>query len=568
MRRALIGVAAFSGALNILTLANPLFMLEIYDRVIPSRSMPTLWALILLVAGLYAFAGIFEILRGRVMNRLAGILDASLNRQVFAVIAGTPLKIRHTGDSLKPAQEADQIRSYLSGAGPAALCDLPWVPLYLAVCFFLHPLIGILAAAALLSLIALTVLTDWLTRGLTAQGAKATAIRNRYGEAAYQNAEALAAMGMTGRAAGKWESAHFQLTGLQKRATDISGTLSGISRFIRLCVQSGSLALGAYLVIQGDMTGGAIIAGSIIVARTLTPVEQVLGNWRGMLGAWQAWRKLKEVLELFPAETERTALPAPHKSLSVEGAFVAPPGTRQMTVQNVSLRTDAGSVIGIIGPSASGKSSLVRAIVGAWPLARGQVRLDGATLDQWSAGDRGCHIGYMPQSSDLFPGTVAENISRLANDAEDTAIVAAAQAAGVHEMILGLPEGYETQVGEGGTNLSAGQRQRIALARALFGNPFLVVLDEPNSNLDAEGDRALSNALGEIRKRGGIAIVVAHRNNILSLLDFLLVMEGGAAKAFGRRDEVLKAMQAQAKSRQRPSAGPNLTVVTGDGGAK
>lgn len=568
MRQALVGVAVFSGALNILALANPLFMLEIYDRVIPSRSMPTLWALILLVAGLYAFAGVFEILRGRIMNRLAGILDATLNRQVFAVIAGTPLKVRHTGDSLKPAQEADQIRSYLSGAGPAALCDLPWVPVYLAVCFFLHPLIGTLAALALLSLIALTVLTDWLTRGLTAQGAKVTAIRNRYGEAAYQNAEALVAMGMTGRAAGKWEGAHFELTALQRRATDIGGTLSGISRFIRLCVQSGSLALGAYLVIQGDMTGGAIIAGSIIVARTLTPVEQVLGNWRGMLGAWQAWKKLKEVLELFPAEAERTALPVPHKSLSVEGAFVSPPGSGRMTVQNVSLRAEAGTIIGIIGPSASGKSSLVRAIVGAWPLARGQVRLDGATLDQWSAEDRGFHIGYMPQSSDLFPGTVAENISRLATDAEDTAIVAAAQAAGVHEMILGLPDGYETQVGDGGTNLSAGQRQRIALARALFGDPFLIVLDEPNSNLDTEGDRALSNALVDIRKRSGIAIVVAHRNSVLSHLDYLMVMEGGMAKAFGPRDEILKAMQAQAKSRQRPSAAPNLTVVTGDGAAK
>ena len=568
MRQALVGIAAFSGALNILSLSNPLFMLEIYDRVIPSRSMPTLWALILLVAGLYAFAGIFEILRGRIMNRFAGILDAALNRQVFAAIAGAPLKTRLTGDALKPAQEADQIRSYLSGAGPAALSDLPWVPVYLAVCFFLHPLIGILASVALLLLFALTAMTDWLTRGLTAQGAKATAIRNRYGEAAFQNAEALAAMGMAGRAADKWERAHSELTTAQRRATDVAGMLGGISRFIRLCVQSGSLALGAYLVIQGDMTGGAIIAGSIIVAKTLTPVEQVLGNWRGMLAAWQAWKKLKEVLALFPAESERTALPAPQKSLSVEGVFVSPPGVRRMTVQNVSFRADAGTVIGIVGPSASGKSSLVRAIVGAWTLARGHVRLDGATLDQWSANERGSHIGYMPQSSDLFPGTIAENISRLDQDADDTAVVEAAQAAGIHEMILALPDGYETQVGEGGANLSAGQRQRIALARALYGNPFLVVLDEPNSNLDADGDRALSNALIAIRKRGGIALVVAHRQSVLAHLDYLLVMESGAAKAFGRRDDVLKGLRDQAKNRPRPTAGPTLTVVTGDGAAK
>jgi len=565
MRRAVIGVAAFSGVLNLLGLVGPLFMLEIYDRVIPSKSLSTLWALILLVAGLYAFSGAFDVLRVRIMNRLAGILDERLTGQVFTAIIGAPLKIRLAGDSLKPAQEADQIRGYLSGPGPAALCDLPWVPVYLAICFFLHPLIGTLASLALLTLLALTGMTDWLTRGLTAQSSKATAIRNRFAEAAAQNAEALAAMGMSGRAADKWTAAHAELISRQRRGTDVSGLLSGISRTIRMCVQSGSLALGAFLVIDGDMSGGAIIAGSIIVAKTLAPVEQVLGNWRGMLGAWQAWKKLRELLALFPAEPQRTALPAPQKSLAVEGVFVAPPGSKRLTVQNVSLRAEAGSVIGIIGPSASGKSSLVRAIVGAWAPARGHVRLDGATLDQWSAEERGHHIGYMPQSSDLLPGTVAENIARLQQDADDAAVVAAAQAAGVHQMILALPEGYDTQVGAGGTNLSAGQRQRVALARALYGNPFLVVLDEPNSNLDGEGDRALSNALISVRKRGGIVIIVAHRNSVLSLLDYLLVMENGGVKAFGPRDEILKGLSDRSKGRERPAAGPTLTVVSTDG---
>lgn len=562
MRQALVGVGVFSGIINVLGFTGPLFMLEVYDRVIPSGSLPTLVALLVLTAGLYAFSGFLEVVRGRVLSRVAGLVDTSLSKRVLGVIAGSSLKTKINGDVLKPAQEMDQIRAFLGGAGPGALFDLPWMPVYLAVCFFLHPLIGWLAAAAMLILVSLTIATDILTRSRTKDVAIVTSARNRFGEAAHRNAEAIAAMGMLGEVQKRWTDTHTRLTALQRKAGDVASMFGGASKTLRQAVQSGSLALGAYLVIQGDMSGGMIIAASIIVARALQPIEQVIANWRNMVGARQSWQRLQDLFKLFPDGAVRTALPAPEKSLAVEAVFAAPPGERQrMTVQNVSFKVHAGTALGIIGPSASGKSSLVRAITGVWPLARGKVSLDGASLDQWQAHERGRHIGYMPQSSDLFPGTIAENIARLDPQAEDVAVVTAARAAGVHDMIVALAEGYETQVGDGGLNLSAGQRQRVALARALYGDPFLVVLDEPNSNLDADGDKALAEAIGAVKRRGGVVIVVAHRNSVLAQIDLLLVMENGVAKAFGPRDEVLKAIQQQRPRLPRSTPGPNLTVI-------
>ncbi|WP_236774130.1 type I secretion system permease/ATPase [Agrobacterium tumefaciens] len=555
----------FSGVVNILALSGPLFMLEVYDRVIPSRSVPTLVALLILIVGLYAFSGILDIIRGRVMARIAGIRGDALSVKLLTMIAGAPLKSKGGGgDILRPVQDADQITAFLAGPGPSALFDLPWMPVYLAICFFLNPLIGWLAAAAMMILIGLTILTDLLTRSRTVRTASALATRNRFGEAAYRNAEAIAAMGLQDQANQRWCEAYHAAAHLQRQTNDIAGLLGGISKVVRQMVQSGSLALGAWLVIEGELTGGAIVAASIIVARALQPIEQVIANWRNMTAASQAWRRLQDMAKLYPDDRERITIPAPVRALAVEAIFAGPPGEKRMTVRNISLRVEAGSVVGIIGPSASGKSSLVRAITGVWPLARGKVRLDGASLDQWPAADRGHHIGYMPQSSDLFPGTVAENIARLDRNAAHADIVAAAQAAGARDMILALPDGYETQVGDGGANLSAGQRQRVALARALYGEPFLVVLDEPNANLDADGDAALSHAMAGVRHRGGIVLVVAHRNSVLSQLDLLLVMENGVAKAFGPRDVVLQSLQ-QGQSHGRSTLGPSLTVIGGEG---
>lgn len=562
VKGALIGAAAFGCVINLLALAGPFFMLEVYDRVLPSRSVPTLVALLLLVLVLYAFSGILDVVRARIMARVAAAVDLGLSGRVFAAIAGAPLRARIDGDVLRPARDLEQIRSFLGGAGPAALFDLPWMAFYLAVCFLLHPLMGWLTAAGVVVLATLTLITDLRTRHLARAAAAAAARRNRHGEAAHRNAEAIAAMGMGRHAGEQWESANAEHDRLQRQASDIAGALSGASRTLRYILQSGVLALGAYLVIRQEMTAGMIVAGSILVTRALAPAELAIANWKGFLAARQSWRRLRELLELFPEEEARTALPPPGESLAVEAVSVAPPGERRPVVHNVAFRVAAGTAVGVVGPNASGKSSLARALVGVWPPLQGHVRLDGAGLDRWSAAERGRHIGYLPQDVQLLPGSVARNIARLDPAASDADVVAAAKAAGVHDLILRLPDGYETEAGEGGP-LSAGQRQRIALARALYRDPFLVVLDEPNSGLDAEGEEALAKAIDGVRRRGGIAVVVAHRPGVLVALDLVLVMERGTMKAFGPKETVLS--RTKPPSPSPPPSAPPLKLVDKEG---
>ncbi|CAI8818089.1 MULTISPECIES: type I secretion system permease/ATPase [Pseudomonas] len=540
LRRGLLGAALFSGVINILALIGPVFMLEVYDRVIPSQSVPTLVALGLLALGVYALSGLLDIIRSRVMVRIASSLDLALSAKVFNVIAGASLKTPITGDALKPAHELDQIRGFIGGPGLVAFFDLPWMPVYLAVCFYIHPLFGLLAAGLMIILIGLTLITDRQTRKLMQASAEALNKRNHLGQQAHQNAEALMAMGMLANTSNIWQNNHSTFITLQRRSIDIGGFYGGISKTLRQVVQSTALALGAWLVIKGDLSGGTMIAASIIVARTLAPAEQVIATWRSLLSAQIAWKKLLEVFSLFPDAQNKTELPAAHRSLQVESVFAAPPGAQRLTLQNINFMVAAGTAVGVVGPSASGKSSLARVLVNAWAPARGHVRLDGAPLDLLTEQARGKLIGYLPQSVGLFTGTVAQNIARLDPSAPDSAIVSAAQLAGVHELILQLPQGYETQVGEGGVNLSAGQRQRVALARALFGDPFLVVLDEPNSNLDAEGEQALAKAILALKARGAIVVVIAHRTNILSVIDQVLILENGVQAAYGPRDVVLK----------------------------
>ncbi|MBC3383237.1 type I secretion system permease/ATPase [Pseudomonas sp. SWRI179] len=540
LRRGLLGAALFSGVINILALVGPVFMLEVYDRVIPSQSVPTLVALGLLALGVYALSGLLDIIRSRVMVRIASSLDLALSSKVFTVIAGASLRTPITGDALKPAQELDQIRGFIGGPGLVAFFDLPWMPVYLAVCFYIHPLFGLLTVGLMMILIGLTLITDRRTRKLMQASADALNTRNHMGQQAHQNAEALMAMGMLANTSAIWQKNHGAFITLQRHSIDIGGFFGGISKTLRQVVQSAALALGAWLVIKGDLSGGTMIAASIIVARTLAPAEQVIATWRSLLGAQIAWKKLLEVFALFPDSQSKTELPPAHRNLQVENVFAAPPGTQRLTLQNINFMVAAGTAVGVVGPSASGKSSLARVLVNAWTPARGHVRLDGAPLDQLSEQARGKSIGYLPQSVGLFTGTVAQNIARLDPSAPDSAIVSAAQLAGVHELILQLPQGYETHVGEGGANLSAGQRQRVALARAMFGEPFLVVLDEPNSNLDAEGEQALAKAILTLKSRGAIVVVIAHRTNILSVIDQILIIENGMQAAYGPRDVVLK----------------------------
>ena len=537
-RSAFIGVAVFTALLNVLFLTGSFFMLQIYDRVLPGRSVPTLVGLSVLAAALYGFQAVLDVARNRVLTRIANGFVEQLDRRVYELVVRLPLQV--AGRQAEPARDLEQVRLFMAGGGPAALFDLPWLPFYLVICYLFHPLIGLTATVGALILVSFTVLTEIKVRRPSLEASAMAARRSRLVETSHNNAEVLHAMGMVGRFADLWSANTRDHVAAQQRTADVTGGIGGVSRACRMMLQSAVLAVGAWLVIHNQATAGIIIAGSILASRALAPIEVVISQWRVFVGARQGWHRLSEVMAWMPAGKPAMALPAPCAQLVVAGLAVSPPGTRSAVVQHAGFTLERGQALGVIGPSASGKSSLVRAIVGVWPAVQGEVRLDGARIDQWPGESLGAHVGYLPQDMELFAGTVAQNIARLDPAPPADKVIAAANAAGVHEMILGLPQGYETEMGEGGMLLSAGQRQRIGLARALYGDPFLVVLDEPNANLDLQGDEALTGAIRGVRARGGIVIVVAHRPSALAGVDQILVMEGGRQKAFGPKETVFR----------------------------
>jgi PrtD family type I secretion system ABC transporter len=542
-RHALIALGLASALVNILYLTGSLYMLEVYDRVLPSRSIATLVGLSILALGLYGFQGLLDVMRGRILIRVGRSLGQSLSLRTYQTIARLALRNPRQGDGLQPIRDLDQVRTFLSGTGPVALLDMPWMPFYIAICFAFHVWMGVGALVGAVLLIGLTLLTEAFTREPTKAAAALATQRNALAESSYHNAEVLQAMGMAPQLGAIWNDVNVRYLDAYQRASDVGGALGAVSKVMRMMLQSGMLGIGAVLVIQQQATAGVMIAASILVARALAPVDLAIANWRNFVGFRQSWRRLNDLLKLAPESNTQLELPKPDSSLSVEGIRVVPPGSNRIVVQDVTFQLAKGSALGVIGPSASGKSCLARALVGIWQLAGGAVRLDGATLDHWPPDALGRHIGYLPQDVELFSGTVAQNIARLESAPASKDVIAAATAAGVHEMILHLPEGYETQVGEGGASLSAGQQQRIALARALYGDPFLVVLDEPNSNLDAEGEEALKKAIAGVRAHGGIAVVIAHRPSALASVDLVLVMLAGKVQAFGPKDEVLAKLQ-------------------------
>ncbi len=538
-RGAFLGVAVLSGLINVLYLSGSIFMMEVYDRVLPSRSIPTLVGLSVIIVMLYLFQGLFDLVRGRILARVGAALDEDLSQKVFQNQLSAPLKGLAEGDGQQPLRDLDQLRAFLAGGGPSALFDLPWMPLYLFMCFAFHPWLGIVALGGAVVLVAITLMTELLTREASRSAVGAALLRNGISQGARRNAEVVHAMGMAQRIGTRWSEANASYLAHQQRTSDVAGGFGAMSKVLRMLLQSAVLAVGAYLVIDGQATGGIMIASSILTSRALAPVELAIANWKGFVSARQGWRRLRTLLEADVRVDDPLKLPAPRTVLAVENAGAGAPGGQRFAVQDVCLQLKAGSGLGIIGPSASGKSSLARMIVGVWPTWRGKVRLDGAAIEQWLPEDLGRHIGYLPQDVELFAGTVAQNIARFDVNPKSEAIIAAAKAANVHEMILQLPDGYETQVGEAGAALSGGQRQRIALARAIYGDPFLVVLDEPNSNLDNEGEQALTNAIMSIRARGGIVVIIAHRPSALAGVDQVLVMGEGRMQSFGPKDEVL-----------------------------
>jgi PrtD family type I secretion system ABC transporter len=555
-RGAFWSIATFSGLSNVLMLTGSFFMLQIYDRVLPSRSVPTLIGLVAIAFILYLFQGVIDLVRNRMSMRIGRFLDLSVADQVYRAIVRMPLKARGDGDGLQPLRDLDQVRGFLASGGPSALFDLPWMPLYICICFLFHFWIGATALAGTIALVALALVAELRTKKPTNAAAGLGRSRVALAAAGRRNAEVLHALGMTGRAATIWRQINRDYLHAHEQASDVGNGLGSFSRVLRMILQSAVLAVGAYLVIRQEATAGIIIASSILTARALAPVELAISHWKGFVGARQAANRLQRLLALFPEMQAPLELPPPRECLSVQAIAVAPPSEQKLVVHDVSFELNAGTGLGIIGPSGAGKSSLARALVGIWLPVRGTVRLDGAALEHWSPEALGQHIGYLPQDIELFDGTIATNISRFeAAPSSARAIMAAAQAADVHKLILSLPDGYGTQVGEGGITLSAGQRQRIALARALYRDPFLVVLDEPSSNLDAEGEAALTQAILGVRARGGIAIVIAHRPSAVNGVDHILFIGENGLKVFGEKDEVLRKVvrSVDASSKQIPS---------------
>ncbi len=447
MRKAFGGIALISSVINILALTGAIFMLQVYDRVLPGRSMPTLLALCAMAAMLFTFQGVLELIRSRLLIRLGVALDKRMAGSVLRIVMQLPLRVRTAGDGLQPLRDLDSVRSFLSGTGPTALFDLPWLPFYICICFIFHFWIGVVALGGAVVLMILTLLTELRTKGPTGEASEIASMRNAMAEAARRNAEAVQAMGFGERIISRWQSINAQYQDASAQAGDVAGALGTISRVFRLMLQSGILAIGAWLVIKGEATGGIIIAASIMTSRALAPIELAIANWKGFVASRQSWKRLNQLLLAFPGDFTSVDLPPPANTLSVESVAVAVPGERQMIVQDASLALKSGDGLGIIGPSGSGKSSLVRAIAGVWPPARGSIRLDGASLDQWAPGKLGLYVGYLPQDVQLFAGTIAENISRFDPDASSDLILAASRAGGVHDMIVRMPEGYDTQIG-------------------------------------------------------------------------------------------------------------------------
>jgi len=555
-RATLVTVAMLSALLNVLVLAGSFYLMMIYDSVLPSHSLPTLLGLFTLVTIAYCFQGLFEHGRGKLLSSVGSQLERQLSRRVQRAMSDMGrVNGKTEGDGLAPMRDLDQVRSFLTSTGPATLLDLPWIGFFLIVLGLLHYWLGLFALAGAVVLIALAIATHRVGVEPTRELAQLIAERSGQAENALRHSEVLTVLGMRGAMERRWEQVNQSYLSAQDRLAGAAGKLGSFSKVFRLFLQSAILSVGALLVIDGKASGGVIFAASLLFGRALAPVDMAIGNWRSFTATKASWARLNQLLEEVPAiVSSNIALPLPKNDLRVEGVQAAPPGHPMPAVSNVGFAVEAGSVVGVIGPSGAGKSSLARTIVGAWAPRRGSVRLDGATIDQWPAERLGQAIGYLPQSVELFDGTIAENISRFANDPDSDAVIEAAKLAGVHEMIVRMPLGYETPIGRDGSWLSAGQRQRIGLARALYGNPFLLVLDEPNSNLDQEGEVALETAIASARNRGCIVIVVAHRPAILAQATHVVLLRNGRMEGFGPRDEVLAPLLRQGDGRKLPAA--------------
>lgn len=539
--RLFIATFVFSFFVNALMLTGPLYMLQVYDRVLGSRSEETLLALSVLVAFLYLMMGFMDYARGRVLARAGAIFQTLLDHRVFsAVLRQAGLAAGRLGPNTG-LRDLEAVQRLFSSPALFAVFDVPWTPVFLLAIFIFHPWLGYLAIVGGAMLISLTFLNQWMTKRVVAEANLATAQADIFSDAVRSEAELVQSLGMRSAVFNRWNQVRQVSLMRTISSSDRTGTFSSATKTLRLFLQSAMLGLGAYLVLQNELTAGAMIAGSILLGRALAPVEQAIAQWALVQRAQTGWKRLSELLEKSPFDEPRTTLPKPRAILDVQQLTVIPPGEKQAVLRMISFRVEQGKAMGVIGQSGSGKSTLARAIIGIWPPAGGKIRLDGATIDQYDPDVLGSYVGYLPQRVTLFEGTIAENIARMAVEPDSELVVEAAKKAGAHEMILNMPEGYDTRVSVHGGRLSGGQVQRIGLARAMYGNPVILVLDEPNSNLDAIGSDALNNAIRDMKAEGKSVIIMAHRPAAIAECDLLLVIEDGLRKAFGPRDEILKA---------------------------
>ncbi|MCP3459193.1 type I secretion system permease/ATPase [Bradyrhizobium sp. CCGUVB23] len=528
--------AIFSLAINLLYLAGPLYMLQVYDRVISSASEITLLMLtIALLLGFSALAGL-DAVRARVLTRTSIALDRKVAPRVMTAIIAHATALGGARSQL--LRDFDTFRQFITGTGVHAIFDLPWAPIYVAVIFGLHPLLGAFALACSLILVAAAVLNEWIVKPPLAEASEAASRNYSFTEMSLRNTEVVRAMGMTSGLLQRWSRDRSRMLERQVTASDRAATMQSLIRFLRLSMQSLILGLGAYLVIERLTTAGAMFAASILLGRALQPVEQIVASWRSLVSARGAYLRVRDLLSVKSRGQAGLTLPRPEGRVSVEALSFVAPGSSRPVLRGVSFQIEPGEVLGIIGPSGAGKSTLARHIVGVLAPSAGAVRLDGSNVSTWIRSSLGQHLGYLPQDIELFADSVAANICRF-KDGEDKDIILAARMAEVHEMIVRLPEGYDTQVGEGGAILSGGYRQRIGLARAVYGNPSLVVLDEPSSNLDAEGDAALADCIMALKERGTTVIIISHRPVTISVVDKILMLREGVAEMFGPRSEIL-----------------------------
>jgi ATP-binding cassette, subfamily C, type I secretion system permease/ATPase len=550
-----IAVGAFSMAINVLLLSVSVYMLQVYDRVLPGRSVETLIYLTLLGGGALAAMGGFELLRSRILVRIGIWLDRMLSPELFERGLDSSLRgLPYRSESLR---DLATLRAYLSGAGIMMLFDAPWMPIYLFVIFVLHPLLGVLSLGGAAALFSLALINNWLTTQKLKQSNLASTKNYQAAESAFRNVDVIDSMGMLAALVRRWDAANIEALNLQAQASDTAGLINACMKSLRMFLQMAVLGLGAWLVLRQELSGGSMVAASIIMSRALAPVEQAVAGWNQTTGAYLAWTRLSALFQLPPIRPPNIPLPRPRGHLAIQEVIYGPPGVRNPVLRGISFSLAPGEALAILGPSAAGKSTLARLVVGLAQPQHGVIRLDGADVFTWNRSNFGKYVGYLPQDVEVFSGTVRENIARM-NDDDPRHVIAAAMLAGVHEMILRLPNGYETEVGERGALLSGGQRQRVGLARALYGCPALLVLDEPNSNLDVNGEEALNRAIAAMKKRGSTVVVVAHRPSLLVHMDQVLVLKEGQTQIAGPREPVLAQL-----SRPQRADGAAVRVVRG-----